>query len=149
MDLELRLRTTERRKRRDGDELSLPQIEHWALIDLAVRELDDVSTEVGSDAFEALDDAFPALGVNLHEPLPTALETLALLCLYCHGEFSLHSVLGLEKRVNETIRSVSHARLAACPRSPRRRTRGDATRRHAPPSSARRASCSTVAASGS
>lgn len=86
MDLELRLRTTERRKRRDGDELSLPQIEHWALIDLAVREFDDVSTEVGSDVFEALDDAFAALGVNLHETLPTALETLALLCLNCHGD---------------------------------------------------------------
>jgi hypothetical protein len=86
MDLELRLRTTERGKRRDGDELSLPQIKHWALIDLAEREFDDVSTEVGSDVFEALDDAFAALGVNLHETLPTALETLALLCLNCHGD---------------------------------------------------------------
>ena len=64
----------------------MPQIEHWALIDLAVREFDDVSTEVGSDVLEALDDALPALGVNLDETLPTALVTLALLRLNCHGD---------------------------------------------------------------
>jgi hypothetical protein len=85
VDLELRLCATERSERGDGDELSLPQVERWALIDLAVRELDDVSTEVGSDVFEALDHAFAALGVNLDETLPTALETFALLCLSCHS----------------------------------------------------------------
>ena len=87
MDLELRLGTAERRERRDGDELSLPQIEPWALIDLAVGELDDVSTEVGSDVFEALDDAFAAFGVDFDETLPPALKTLALLCLNCHRDF--------------------------------------------------------------
>ena len=56
----------------------MPQIEHWALIDLAVREFDHVTTEVGSDVFEAVDDAFAALGVNLDKTLPAALETLAL-----------------------------------------------------------------------
>ena len=97
MALELRLGTAERRERRDGDELSLPQIEPWALIDLAVGELDDVSTKVGRDGFEALDDAFAAFGVDFDEKLPPAL-------------------------------------------------RGDATRSLAPPSSARRVSCSTGAA---
>jgi hypothetical protein len=81
VDLQPRFRAAECRERRDGDELSLAQVEPWAPIDLAEREFDDVSTKVWSDVFEALDDAFTALGVNLHEALPTALETLALLCL--------------------------------------------------------------------
>jgi hypothetical protein len=66
-------------ERGDRDELSLPQIEDWALINLAEREFHHVSTDVGRDVFEALDAAFARLGVNLHETLPSALEALAWL----------------------------------------------------------------------
>jgi hypothetical protein len=79
VELELRPGTAECCERGDRDELSLPQIEHRALINLAEREFHHVSTDVGRDVFEALDAAFARLGVNLHETLPSALEALAWL----------------------------------------------------------------------
>jgi hypothetical protein len=89
VDLELWLSATERRQRRDRDELSLTQVEGRPPVDLPVGELDHVAAEVGGDVLEVLDDPLAAFCVDLSEAFPSASKPFALFRAHLDSSLAL------------------------------------------------------------
>jgi hypothetical protein len=74
--LELRLGAAHGCERGDGRELTRPVVEAGARIDVAVTELNDVASEIGSHVADPLDDTLALFACELPQPLPTSIVTI-------------------------------------------------------------------------